>query len=404
MAFIVSIAVGAIGAAIGTAIGAAIGGTILGISIATIGGVIGAGIAGGILSSVRGGSFGEGFLKGAVGGIIGSFASSAFGAAGGAATQAADGTTTAGMLAAQGGAEFAPDALSGLGDLGSTGAVSGLGEIGGAGGVETFALDQMAAPVGTPIDAAGNVIGNGSGFDVGLSDTINNSAMGFDPATQGNMSLSQGNLTAPQATSGFNTEPTSLGNQFNSAPDTAASGGDYGGAAAPTAPGSSLENIGASQQPVAPTEGVAASTGQEGFGGGVKKMFNTSDEWLKNTLGKGAPSTGKLLLGGAQYLMDRYNISKQQRQAQGLAPMSFEEYSQNYTDPGAYRNASENMARGGRTGTLPLLLARLKNDTRGKYAGYLPGAKREYYDVQQGVQANKNASLSRLFNGIGYGT
>lgn len=415
MAFVISIAVGIIGTAIGTAIGAAIGGTILGISIATIGGVIGAGIAGGLLSTARGGEFGKGFLTGAVGGIVGNFAKVAFGGVAGAATQAADGTTTAAMLAAQGGAEFAPDAFSGLGDLGATGAVSGLGEIGGTLGTTTFALDQMAAPVGTPIGATGEAISSGD-FGTGLSDTANNAAMGFDPNSHGNMSLSQGNLAAPQAPSGFNTGATSLSNQFNSAPDITASSGDYGGGATSTAP-ATLETMGGATQGPDGTLSSGMLAGQGGaefappteqtpmgFGGGIKKMFNTSDAWLKDTLGQGAPSTGKLLMGGGQYLMDQYNLSKQQRQAKGLAPMSFEEFSQNYTDPDAYRNASENMARGGRTGMLPLLLARMQNDARGKYASYLPGAKEKYYDVQAGVQANRNASLGRMFNGMGYRT
>lgn len=410
MAAIISIAVGAVGMAVGTAVGAAIGGTILGVSMATIGGVIGAGIAGGIMSYAKGGKFGEGFVMGAAGAAIGGFMKAGFGDAAAGATQAADGTTSAAMLAAQGGAEFAPDALSGMGDLAATGASAGLGEMGGTMAAETFALDSMAAPTGTAIDGTAGAAAAPS-WEAGLQDTVNNASMGFDPSTTGNMSPTTGNMAAPTAPTGFNTETGSLSNQFQTAPsaptEAATPTGDYSGTAAPTAPGTTLENIGSAPQPAtaAPTDTVASGTSEGGgFGGGVKKMFNTSDAWLKDTLGKNAPSTGKLLMGGGQYLMDQYNLAKQQRQAQGLAPMSFEEFSQNYTDPGAFRNASENLARGGRTGSLPVLLARMKNDARGKYASYLPGAKEKYYDVQSGVQANRNASLARLFNGMGYGT
>lgn len=408
---IIAIAIGAIGTAVGTAIGTAIGGTILGISAATIGGVIGAGVASGIFADATGGSFGKGFVMGAVGASIGAFMKGGFGGsptgdALGGATQAADGTTTASMLAAQGGADFAPNALSGTGDLGMTGGAAGFGEMGGvAGGAETFALDQMAAPQGTPIDGTAGAGATAPSWEAGLQDTVNNAQMGFDPSQSGNMSSTFGNMQEGLSSpTGFNNQPASLGDQFSAsttptAPTASTVSGDYATGGAPAPAGPSLENIGA-----APTNAAPAAEGNGGFGGGVKKMFDTSDAWLKNTLGKGAPSTGKLLMSGGQYLMDNRNIKKQEQQAQQLAsPMSFEEYSQNFTDPGAYRVASENMARGGRTGLLPVLLARMKNDARGRYASYLPGAREKYYDTKAGIQANKNASLARLFNGMGYG-
>lgn len=402
MAAIISIAVGAIGTAVGTAIGAAIGGTLFGISAATIGGVIGAGIAGGILAEVKGGDFGKGFLVGAVGASIGAFMKGGLGSDVGGATQAADGTTTAQMLAEQGGAEFAPDAFSGTGDLAATGASAGMGEIGGtAGGAETFALDQMDAPVGTPLDGTTSTATTPS-WEGGLQDTVNSAQMDFNMADTGNMVQANGNMAAPDAPSGFNTSGTDqFATQSSAAAEAPLLSGDYSG----TEVGDfKLENVGSAPEPVQMgySEGTPSQTGS-GFAGGVQKMFKTSDAWLKDTLGKNAPSTGKLLMGGGQYLMDQRNLKKQQAMAtQMMSPMSFEEYSQNYTDPGAYRNASENMARGGRTGSLPLLLARMKNDARKGYAAYLPGARGKYYDAQAGVQANKNASLARLFNGMGY--
>lgn len=407
---IVAVVVGAIGTAVGTAIGTAIGGTILGVSAATIGGVIGAGIAGGALASATGGSFGKGFLMGATGSALGSFLKGGLGDTIGGATQAADGTTVAGMLAEQGGAEFAPDAFSSMGDLGATGASTGLGELGGVGvdstgGVETFGLGDTAIPEGTPIGA------EAPSWEAGLQDIANQTQFG---------DLSGGTDLASSA--GFNAQTPVTGNDIysNYIPGSDSNSpllsSDYSFApetTETTATGTGgLENIG--QGYVQPADGTtsaqmlqsqggadfAPNNPPQGLGGTIRSMANTSDQWLKNTFGGSAPSTGKLLMAGGQALYDKYQTDKLERQAKGLAPMSFEEYKTQYTNPQDYRNASAKLAQSGRTGTLPALLARMNERARQGYASYLPGAKEKYLGVKADIAGARSRSLGNLFRNV----
>lgn len=377
------------------------------------------GVAGGVVSMAMGGSFGDGFKTGAIGGLASGLFSagmSAFGGAGdavGGATIAADGTTTAEMLAAQGGAEFAPDAFSGMGDIGATGASVGFGELGGTdaiSGAETYGLGGIDAPVGTELGAAPPA------WEQGLQDTVNMDQFGV-MSEGASLASSAGFNAAPTSSLGtdqFSMTPDMGGDSFLSSPDasyapqsvgTEGVGGTSGG----------LDNIGqvdtnynlsqgtssgsALGSPIVPDAAGQTINNSTGLGG----MFKTSDAWLKNTFGQSAPSTSKLLMGGGQALYDKYQIDKQARQAKGMAPMSFEEYQRQFTNPQDYRNASAKLAQSGRTGTLPALLARMNERARQGYASYLPGAKEKQYEREAGIQANRNASLSRLFGGLGYG-
>jgi hypothetical protein len=182
-----------------------------------------------------------------------------------------------------------------------------------------------------------------------------------------------------------------------------------GGAASPAG---GLDNIGqgyvqspdgtTSAQMLADQGGAnfAPDNPSQGLGGTIRNMANTSDEWLKNTFGQGAPSTGKLLMAGGQALYDKYQTDKLARQAKGLAPMSFEEYQQQFSNVDDYRNASARMAQSGRTGTLPALLARLKERTRAGYANYLPGAKQQYLGTQADIAGARSRSLNNLFRNV----
>lgn len=401
---IIAVVVGAIGSAVGTAVGAAIGGSILGVSMATIGGVIGAGLAGGVLAAATGGSFGKGFLMGAAGSAFGSFLKAGLGDAVGGATQLADGTTTAEMLAAQGGAEFAPDALSGMGDLGATGASAGLGELGGVG-------EGGMSSTGT-----GDLFGTGMGETVPSYSEVPTAEGGFnlENLTQATPATDSFSLSAmPTDTSsavGFTPTPSLGTDQFAMTPgmtaDSPLLSTDYSYApevgTTPTMGGGGLENIG--QEALQPT-GMESTPVQSQVtapqsSGGLGGMFKSSDAWLKNTFGQSAPSTGKLLMGGGQYLMDKYQTDKLQRQAQGLAPMSFEEYQQKFSNVDDYRNASRRIAQSGRTGTLPALLARMKERTRAGYAGYLPGAQQQYLGTQADIAGARSRSLGNLFRNV----
>lgn len=402
---IIAVVVGAIGSAVGTALGVS---TALG---ATIGAAVGAGIAGGILSSATGGDFKDGFLKGAVIGATGSlmrgsgigdmFKSEGSPTIPSGATQFADGTTTAQMLAEQGGAEFAPDALSGMGDLGATGTASGLGELG-AGGMSST--------------------GTGDLFDTGMGEIA--PTMSTAPTAEGGFSL--GNLTStptPGADSfslssmptdttssaiGFTPTPSLGTDQFALTPGMTSEapllstdyaptmGGTEG--AAPTWAGDTGGIPTAGSYPMDYQESITPQPQQSS--GGLGGMFKSSDAWLKNTFGQSAPSTGKLLLAGGQALYDKYQTDKLERQSKGLAPMSFEEYQRQFSNVDDYRNASARMAQSGRTGTLPALLARMKERTRAGYAGYLPGAQQQYLGTQADIAGARSRSLSNLFRNV----
>jgi len=398
---LVAIAVGVIGSMAGAAVGAAIGGTILGIGAATVGAAIGAGLAGGILASATGGSFGKGFLMGAVGSAVGSYFKGFGGVGEGAAdaasgaTQFADGTTTAGMLAEQGGATLEAgggivegmDAASAMGDI-TTGADAMAGGMSsvptpeGGFSLEGIGTQQGGMSVAPPdSNSLGTMFGDTGGASLDPTSSLAQSA-GFNAPTPTTptdaYSMTPGSqLDAPTMSSDYSSAAPSNTPTAIEGINTAPQQGSY-----------DMSNMG--EAPAVPTN--------QGTG-----MLEQSDGWLQNTFGKSAPSTGKLLMGGGQYLLDKYNIDKQAKLAKGLAPMSFEQYQQQFTNPQDYRNASHQLAQSGRTGTLPALLARMKERARQGYAGYLPGAREKNYDAQAGIQANRNASLSRMFSGFGYG-
>lgn len=415
---IVAVVVGAIGTAVGTAIGGALAGTafgaaagMIGMTAGALGGIIGAGVAGGALAAASGGSFGKGFLMGAGGATLGGFLKGGLGDTVGGATQFADGTTTAQMLAAQGGADFAPDALSGIGEVAGSAAEVGFGELGGtsfdaAGGAETFGLGDTSTPVGTPIDAA-----EGTGFSLGNLTESGMPTPGTDPFSLSTMSTD---------TSTLGTTPTFGGDQFATTPGMTSSSpllsSDYSFSpettGTPTTGTSPLDNIGQGyvQAPDGTTSAqmlqaqggadFAPNNPPQGLGGTIRNMANTSDQWLKNTFGGSAPSTGKLLMAGGQALYDKYQTDKLERQAKGLAPMSFEEYKTQFTNPQDYRNASAKLAQSGRTGTLPALLARMNERARQGYASYLPGAKEKYLGTRADIAGARSRSLGNLFRNV----
>ena len=401
---VVGIIVGAIGSAVGSAVATGVFGAVAGGIGAAIGAAVGAGIAGGLMASAMGGSFGKGFLMGAAGSAVGSFLKGGLGDTLGGATQAADGTTSADIFASQGGADFAPTALEGVGEV--------AGEFGGATGVETFGLGESGGAVGTSLDAGGSLEGSGGLADIGAG------GMTTTPTTDGGGLADQfgtvGSTGVPMSTStldpGFQSgnmmtpelgfSETIGGDQF-ALPDGVTSESpllstDYSAAgAAPTAQG--LEGF-----TPAPAEGsYPMSSGSTGSApqsnGGIGGMFKTSDAWLKNNLGMPQGSTGKLLMGGAQTLMDYRAANKLGKQVDAQAPLSFEQYQEQFMNPGAYKTAANRMASSGRTGTLPILLARMKNEARGDYTKYRTGQDQRNLENKAAVSRMKSNSLSNLF-------
>lgn len=402
MAAIVSIAVGFAGAAIGTAVGAAIGGTILGISVATIGGVIGAGIAGGLLSMARGGEFGKGFLMGAGGAAIGAFASSLFEGAGGAADAAASGATEGTIDAAAGTGTALEGTAGAAGEIaGATGDIAA-----GAEGVTTYGLGEVAAPVGTPLDAAG-----GSGLEgiAGSASTDYSMPVG-EQAALGTQSTGLSTLGAPPAATSSYDLSSGFGGDFGGAStsaggglENAAFGGSTGleGAAAPSSYSFPTDS-GAS-----PLEGAGGTSGGnlgqtmvEGSGsqGGLSGMWDSAKTMWNNNMPSGSAS--KLALGGMDYLQKNYETDKLERLAKKQQPLSFEQFKSQYFSPNKYRTAANQMGRGGHTGTLPALLARMNQGAQAEYARYLPGAQNQNLNNMAAIsnmrQGNRAAAIRPL--------
>jgi len=361
------------------AIANAMGASILATAVAT-------GIAGGIVAAATGGKFADGFKSGAIGGLasgIFSAGMSSFGSTSslGGATQFADGTTSAEMFAAQGGAEFAPTALEGVGDA----AASGMGDVaGGMAGTETFGMGETIAPQGTALDAGASP----PAWETGLQADVNAAQTGFNAEP-----------TSLASSAGFGAEvtPSMGGDQFAMLPDTPMAA-DYSlpdGGAAPASWAGDAGTPVEGSYPMSYAESAAPAATQES--GGLGGMFKSSDAWLKDNLGMPKGSTGKLLMGGADSLMKMYEANKMERRVKGMAPLSFEQFQSQYSDPNAYKVAANRMAKSGRTGTLPVLLARMKNDVRGKYASYLPGAQQQQLNNEAGVSALKTSSLNNLF-------
>jgi hypothetical protein len=436
MAFVVSAVVSVVGAAIGTAVGTAIFGsavlgTIAGVSITAglIGGVIGAGLAGGLLASARGGSFGKGFLMGAGGAAVGGFISGAFDGATGAAV-GASGDTVNSMLAAQGGAEFAPTAF----ESGSLGGAAPAADA--ASGASTYGLGDVSAPTGTPLDtpatpaptgggdlatSAVNGASDSSGFSLSsLTDPnpYTSAAQGASvnpapPAEFDDFSLQNLGSNSPQATQ-VPLAQSAYGSTTTSTPTPI---GDTNGGATP-APISNLDNAGASTTPdtgddaggfnssahaVNPPDGTTSSSILQSQlpdetlkRGGLGGLYDTV---------KGAMPNGsflKILGGGADYLQRSYDAHKLDRINKGMKPLTFDEYKQQYAPGQAdrYAAASQRMAQSGHTGSLPILMASMNRDAQAGYRTYLPAAQQQHLTNTAAIQNAKQGAVKPLFSSI----
>jgi hypothetical protein len=436
MAFVVSAIVSTVAATVGSLVGtalfgSAVLGTIAGVSITAglIGGVIGAGLAGGLLASARGGSFGKGFLMGAGGAAIGGFLSGAFDGATGA-TIGASGDTVEGMLAAQGGAEFAPTAF----ESGSLGGAAGAAEAGS--GVSTYGLGDIGSPTGTPLDvpattsptgggdlatSAVNGASDSSGFSLSsLTDPnpYTSAAQGASvnpapPAEFDDFSLQNIASNSPQATQ----VPLSQSAYGSTTTSTPTPIGDTNGGAAP-APISNLDNAGASTTPdtgadaggfnssahaVNPPDGTTSSSILQNqlpdetlSRGGLAGLYDT----VKGAIPKG--SFLKVLGGGADYLQRSYDAHKLDRINKGMKPLTFDEYKQQYAPGQAdrYAAASQRMAQSGHTGTLPILMANMNGDVQAGYSKYLPGAQQQYLTNTAAIQNARQGAVKPLFSSI----
>jgi hypothetical protein len=387
---IVAIAIGFVGSAIGTAVGG------------VIGGIIGAGIAGGVMAAVTGGSFGQGFLMGAVGSVAGQFLSGGIGSLGNTAATDA-GTSASGMFG---------EAGSGISSAGTSGAstATGLGEVASGAGTGFGEIGQAANSTGNMFDAGtynvggggassglgeatGNALGMPSTLNTGVTDLANNPLTngGFEGTSPNNPlgsvmpsgSSPVGTVTSPMNSNiGFNTQPSNDSySLMNPQPAQAGSSMDTSGGALEGGTGTT------------PTEGTPSS--------GIRGAIDSGNNWIRSNLGINNAINSRSLMGVGQYLTDRYEQHKLEQQAKGLEPLSFEQYRQQYSDPGAYKTASNQLAKSGHTGTLPILLANMNQRARGAYAQYLPGARQTSLGVQGDLAAARSRSLSNMFRSFG---
>lgn len=401
MAFVVSAVVVSVGATIGASALAL--GTIAGVSV---GGIIGAGIAGGILAEVKGGDFWDGFVTAGVGYGVFSGINANFG---GADPSAGAGGSYGGEFAGDSYLNTAGDSFGGV-DGASPGYFGQEGITGeGLGGVPT---EMGMGEYGTraPIEDIGSnyqysTIGQDGGGPAPMQDYV--------PVNQGAPDMAAPSVGGAQAQAMAPAEVPGTANQFGattygyganptegfSTTTTAPGGSDF--TYNPNQVGGSLENLGTTQ-PV--SGGSTLDTGWEqqdyslgsggsnsgsGFGptmgstsnagttssGGLGSMFKGGDAWLGENLGLPKGSTAMLGMQGASSLYDMYQAQELKDRAAGMQPMSFDDYMSKHGNLAGYRSAGRALGRAGRTGALPVLLARQKSDVGKQYAtNYLPGA------------------------------
>ena len=427
-----------VASAIGSQIGVAVLGEALGAGLA---GAVGAGVGSGIAASAQGGDFGKGFLSGAIGYGVGQGIKEIVGSIGGAGVMG-DVLGQDTMLAEQ------LDGFTGIGDItGESGWGDSIGSFGTAGFGESYNMpdigydDQFVS-----VDSASNpsIIGNDnpmvstSGlpqtdissvelpdtFDVdyGMPETPNQFTATNTTGSSANPFFDSVNTNYTTGKysdwlEGISTD-TSLDPSYESigqdgirqgagivlTPQATPVPGDIATGAQPK-----LDNIGtatAVQQSAAPMTPTATSSPQWGvsqvkpvqapqsFMDKMKGMVSSSDEWLNKNLGLPKGSTALGALGVGSYLYNQYQTYKAEQIAKGMKPMSLEEYaSANNPDPNRWKIAANDLAKSGRTGTLPVLTARMNQGiTKDYYNNYLPNANQNWWNV------NANLSNARMTN------
>jgi hypothetical protein len=438
MAAIISAVVVSVGAAIGAT--ALVGlGTIAGISV---GGLIGAGIAGGLMSEMKGGDFWDGFGVSALGyGVFqglsgpGEGASASMGGDGYGGTYDTSGSFTPEPSSFNAGA--APITSTGMGDVDLTGVSSAQGpgfndlntntsygfnnlQTDVPGGANRFGAPAYAAPdspsigAGTPLgdlnptgSVAGSQAANTSGISIGGSNNSYVSPPGSNPyAVDTSMGMGTPRLDQFLGGDGGLQTPSE---SFNLGANNASS------ISAPSEM-SQVEGFGSQNYDL-----HSGSGGSGGFGptmggsnmastanassGGLKGMFQQGDQWLGENLGLPKGSTLQLGMAGATSLYDMYNAQKLKDMAAGMQPMSYADYEAKFGNMKGYRAAGQALGKSGRTGALPVLLARQKANIGNQYTtNYLPNAQVQGWNANMSAQnaasavpRNLSATLASLY-------
>ncbi len=399
---VVGIVISYVGASMGTA-------AFAGTALAAYGSAIGAGIAGGLYASSQGGDFGKGFLMSAAGNFIGGQLGKAFGGAGGLseeAFQAADYANLSGqglsaaaigqnMGAAAGNWAGVGSALGEIG--GSSLGGSGMGELGLGSTWDNampvsgdMSLDQQIGPNAWEVQNTTSGL-DGSPMEIGIQ--------GGTPAqgitTYGQPELGSQWESAGMQSSGVETAPYSQPIDTSLTYNNTV--GDYTTSAIPdtfTNPtgeinysqgAPSLENLASGAQP----QSVSIKDN-------LGKWFSDSDAKL-GTMGFPKGTTAMGMVGIGSYLQGNYETYKMEQMARGLKPMTLEEYKNKVYNPNDYKAAANSMAQGGRTGTLPVLLARMNQNASSTFANnYLPTANNNWWNVNSNISNAKTANLGNI--------
>lgn len=434
--------IGIVVSAIGAEVGAALLGEALG---ATLAGAIGAGVANGVVASAQGGDFGKGFLSGAIGYGVGQGIQGMFGGAGA-------GITADEMFADQlSGFTGVGDMTGELGwgnSIGSSG-TAGFGE------TQYFfddqytsAFDQNPSIIGNDnplvetnalnspaIDTAsmsGVELPNTLDIDYGMPEypTMQSSQQPFSLAENTSVNPFESSVNTEFTTGqyadwldGISTSTTLDPSYQNIGADGVPQGsglileplatkvtGDISTGATPT-----LENIAtqtsvpaasqaattnvasATQQPsttTTTTTSAATPVSAQSFMDKMKGMVTSSDEWLGKNFGLPKGSTALGALGIGTYLYNQYQTYKAEQIAKGMKPMTLEEYTAaNNPDPNRWKIAANDLAKSGRTGTLPVLTARMNQGiSKDYYNNYLPNANQTWWNT------NANLANARMTN------
>lgn len=421
----------------GAEVGVALLGETLGPMLA---GAIGAGVGSGIVAEAQGGSFGKGFLAGAAGYGIGQGIKGIIGKGlGGTGASIGDSLAQDTMLTEQ---------LSGftnIGDItGELGWGNDIGSVGSAGfGESYFTPDEQYTSVdsvnpsivgndnplvetyglpSTEASFAGSLPGNQLGpldvsndtsgwSDIGMPQGLPMHDPMYDYAVNGDMPTYMTSLDNMNSSSHVDMTPgvvqsdgvPLMGQVTNSAstipsPTSPSVNGDLSSTIAkldntnlyPEQTGEATWGVSKASPPV--------QTNTTGFMDKMGKMVKDSDTYLNKTFGLPKGSTALGALGLGSYLFGEYQNYKAEQIAKGMKPMTLEEYkAANNIDPNKWKVAANDMAKSGRTGTLPVLTARMNQTIGSNYLNnYLPNANNNWWNVNAKIAQNKSNNLGNL--------
>ena len=390
----VAIVISSVGASLGTA-------AFAGTALAAYGGMIGAGIAGGMMSMSQGGDFGKGFLMGAVGNFVGGKIGGMFGGAEGlseSAFQAADYANLAGqgLDAAAIGQNMGAAAGNWVGSMGdmSSALSSGMGEI-------SIPNSEVAANFGTSPDGS-MPVGYEEGMGIGLDgnfykpQTVEGTMGPWTPGgEQGSGVTTWGfdeAVNNPLATTPTQTPPTlqdivATSENYNNINPNTSSGPDLSSGG--------LDNV-TSQAGGNAAGNFGTPTQSGGYMDRLKGWVSDSDAKLAQFgMPKGSSVLG--LAGIGQYMMGNYETYKAEQIAKGMRPLTLEEFQNKMYNSNDYKQAANSMAKSGRTGTLPTLLARMKQQSSMDYTkNYQPTANENWWNVNANISRQRTNNLGNL--------